>query len=913
VEQQQAAVLWCPRCLGAVGEAARCPACGLRQQGADAARLRVVVHRLYELGEAQRALAAEAASLRAEQARLLASLDPRAAAEGAAGWPAPPVAGRAAREWRPSMVRGVLLGLGAVLVALAALIFSVVAWVNLGDAGRAGLLAGATLLAVATAAAARRRLPATAEALGGLALALALVDWYAARRAGMAGDWPATAWWALGTGLGAAVAAAAGRWLAWQRPAAALLAQACAVLLVASLADAPWTVGAGLALAAAAAAGAATTLATRRAWRAAAVTLAAGAALLDLAAVVAVLAAPPIHDLATAAGPALALAATALAPTLARATLPASRRDAPATPAPPGAGPDPRAAAAAGQPHRRATPSRAGRHATVPAGEGPLADLLVALAAGALLAAGGALLAAVWASWALLAAVAVLGAAAVGAGRLLPPAMRRGTALAAGATLAVGVVGLLDPLLRALAVPPAWASDPWTAGLRDAAATPPPIFDAGGLAGVGAAMLGLLAVAAAAALAAAPRPGPRLLTTRLAAAVAAAAGVGVVTALPLAARWPLWAALLGTATAALTAGTAAVLADRRAAAPAAAPTAGGATPPAGGAVAAREAGAAATVPAAAAGALLVIATCWALASEAGTLGFLGALAAAAAVGAAAARGWWLRGGLAGVGAVALLGETAAAVLHGGGDAAAAGVATVAAAGALLVAGVRWRRGTAEGAVLEPLALAGQVVGVLLAVPDERRLAVALTVAVPALLLAGVRRHRPAEPHSTGNGYLWAGTATALAATWAWLSVADVTLLEAYTLPAAAVALAAGASTRRRRPRPSSWLAFGPGLAVALLPSLAAAVGGGGSARPLLLTGAALLVVLAGARTRLQAPLVLGGGTLVVLGLDALGPVAAQLPRWVTIGAAGLLLLWLGATAERRLARLRELRERFKES
>jgi hypothetical protein len=41
-------------------------------------------------------------------------------------------------------------------------------------------------------------------------------------------------------------------------------------------------------------------------------------------------------------------------------------------------------------------------------------------------------------------------------------------------------------------------------------------------------------------------------------------------------------------------------------------------------------------------------------------------------------------------------------------------------------------------------------------------------------------------------------------------------------------------------------------------------------------------------------------------------VAAQLPRWVTIGAAGLLLLWLGATAERRLARLRQLHEQFKE-
>jgi hypothetical protein len=333
----------------------------------------------------------------------------------------------------------------------------------------------------------------------------------------------------------------------------------------------------------------------------------------------------------------------------------------------------------------------------------------------------------------------------------------------------------------------------------------------------------------------------------------------------------------------------------------------------GGAAAAGDAGARAAVPAAAAGALLVVATCWALASEAGTLVFLGALVAAAAVGAAAGRGRWLRGGLAGVGAVALLGETAAVVLHLGGDAAAAGVTTVTAAGVVLVAGVWWRRGTAEGAVLEPLGLAGQAVGVLLAVPDGRPVAVALTVAVPALLLAGVRHPRPAEPPSTGNGYLWTGAATALAATWAWLSVAGVALLEAYTLPAAAVALAAGAGTRRRRPRPSSWLAFGPGLAVGLLPSLAAAVGGDGTARPLLLTGAALLAVLAGGRARLQAPLVLGGGTLLVLGLDAVGPVAAQLPRWVSIGAAGLLLLWLGATAERRLARLRELREQFKES
>jgi hypothetical protein len=156
-------------------------------------------------------------------------------------------------------------------------------------------------------------------------------------------------------------------------------------------------------------------------------------------------------------------------------------------------------------------------------------------------------------------------------------------------------------------------------------------------------------------------------------------------------------------------------------------------------------------------------------------------------------------------------------------------------------------------------------------------------------------------------------ATAVAATWAWLAAAGVTVPEAYTLPAAAVALGAGGRAHRRRPRPGSWAALGPGLTIALLPSLGVALDRGGAARPLLLTAAALLAVLAGARARLQAPLVLGGLTLLLLGLDAVAPVAAQLPRWVTIGTAGLLLLWLGATAERRLDRLRRLRRQLRES
>src|SRR6266511_5960970 len=93
------------------------------------------------------------------------------------------------------------------------------------DLGRAGLLLAMTVAAAAGSAAIRRRLPATGEALAGLALALLLVDWYAARRAGLAPGWSATAWWALGSATGAAVALAAARQFRLLRVAAAALAQ----------------------------------------------------------------------------------------------------------------------------------------------------------------------------------------------------------------------------------------------------------------------------------------------------------------------------------------------------------------------------------------------------------------------------------------------------------------------------------------------------------------------------------------------------------------------------------------------------------------------------------------------------------------------------------------------------------------
>jgi hypothetical protein len=45
-------------------------------------------------------------------------------------------------------------------------------------------------------------------------------------------------------------------------------------------------------------------------------------------------------------------------------------------------------------------------------------------------------------------------------------------------------------------------------------------------------------------------------------------------------------------------------------------------------------------------------------------------------------------------------------------------------------------------------------------------------------------------------------------------------------------------------------------------------------------------------------------------LIQIGPYAAALPRWVSIGTVGLLLVVVGATYEQRLRDLRRIQDRF---
>jgi cell division protein FtsW (lipid II flippase) len=111
----------------------------------------------------------------------------------------------------------------------------------------------------------------------------------------------------------------------------------------------------------------------------------------------------------------------------------------------------------------------------------------------------------------------------------------------------------------------------------------------------------------------------------------------------------------------------------------------------------------------------------------------------------------------------------------------------------------------------------------------------------------------------------------------------------------------------RRPGAATLTTLSPGLSLALVPSLLWVLAEPTGPRALLLGLGCLVLVLAGARLRWTAPLLLGGtvGALLVLRLAApyLGD---AVPRWVLIGGAGALLIAVGATWERRLTEARHV-------
>ena len=281
---------------------------------------------------------------------------------------------------------------------------------------------------------------------------------------------------------------------------------------------------------------------------------------------------------------------------------------------------------------------------------------------------------------------------------------------------------------------------------------------------------------------------------------------------------------------------------------------------------------------------------WAAVSATASVSTLAVGSAAGAGAALLARPGMAReffGALAGALAVTFAGVATSAA---GAGPAAGGFAAAIAAGAVLLAGLYLARGR-SGTVLEITGAAAALCGTAVAAQSTPWLAGTLTALVPVTAVAALRPQRRVR-YGSAAGVL------ALCAVWAWLAAGHVEVVEAYTAPAAAAALAVGILMWRNGPG-RSWLTLGPALVLAIGPTMLIGMVDDDLPRLISATAMSLAAVIGGAGRRLQAPLILGAGALLILAIDQWGDEIVRMPRWITVGVAGVLLMWIGATFERR--------------
>jgi hypothetical protein len=199
----------------------------------------------------------------------------------------------------------------------------------------------------------------------------------------------------------------------------------------------------------------------------------------------------------------------------------------------------------------------------------------------------------------------------------------------------------------------------------------------------------------------------------------------------------------------------------------------------------------------------------------------------------------------------------------------------------------------EAATVEWSGYAAALIALALAFDSPRHIA-ALLAAWGAVL--GVAATRPGRRPMERQILFWSVVACEITAWWILMRVADVALPEAYTLPFAALALLVGVLELRHRPDLSSWVAYGPALVTAFVPTLAIVLATDSSMlRQVLLLLGAVAVLIFGSMTRQQAPVIVGATVTAVAAVHAL----FSLGPWLVLIPVGFVLLVLGASNERR--------------
>jgi len=146
---------------------------------------------------------------------------------------------------------------------------------------------------------------------------------------------------------------------------------------------------------------------------------------------------------------------------------------------------------------------------------------------------------------------------------------------------------------------------------------------------------------------------------------------------------------------------------------------------------------------------------------------------------------------------------------------------------------------------------------------------------------------------------WIGVLLGSAGSAVRMAASDVTVVEAYSLPLALLALVVGLVRLRRQPDTPSWLTVGPAVSAGLLPSAFATIGDPSLTRPVVVLAVATAVMVVGIHFRWQAPFLTGAFAACVVAVAQLAPYAVGVPRWVSLGAVGVVLLVLGLRYEQR--------------
>jgi hypothetical protein len=206
---------------------------------------------------------------------------------------------------------------------------------------------------------------------------------------------------------------------------------------------------------------------------------------------------------------------------------------------------------------------------------------------------------------------------------------------------------------------------------------------------------------------------------------------------------------------------------------------------------------------------------------------------------------------------------------------------------------RWHADALTRRVGEGVSVTWIVAGLVMADISPSHRALELTVAGVA---AGVTAYLSDDRHRAG----WVSGVMLTVASWIRLADNNIEAVEWYTIPAAAALLVYGFRRLRHHPGESTWRCLGPGMALALAPSLSLALDDPVTWRGLAVALASVGLVALGGQVRLAAPFALGVVATALLALRNIWPIAAFLPRWTLLFLVGGVLLWAGMTWESRV-------------